>query len=80
MPNMTELQTLNRDKKLKEQPLPVYLNVLHYDTSLSKRPTKLKEFIHNYILTNNDKEIFALKKGIQDIPFHLTKISFLTKL
>ena len=35
IPNMTELQTLNRDKTLKEHPLPVYLNVsctmtLHY--------------------------------------------------
>ena len=49
MPNMTEHQTLNRDKTLKEQPLPVYLNVSHYDISLSDRPTKLKEFIHNYI-------------------------------
>ena len=49
MPNMTEHQTLNRDKALKEQPLPVYLNVLHYDILLSDRPTKLKEFIHNYI-------------------------------
>ena len=47
MPNMTELQTLNRDKTLKEQPLPVYLNVSCFDTSLSNRPTKLKEFIHN---------------------------------
>ena len=49
MPNMTEPQTLSRDKTLKEQPLPVYLNVLCYDTSLSDRPTKLKEFIHNHI-------------------------------
>ena len=35
MPNMTELQTLNRDKTLEEQPLPVYLNILCFDTSLS---------------------------------------------
>ena len=49
MPNMTEHQTLNRDKTLREQPLPVYLNVMQYDTSLSDRPAKLKEFIHNYI-------------------------------
>ena len=49
MPNMTELQTLNRDKTLKEQPLPVYLNVSCIDTLLSDRPTKLKEFIHNHI-------------------------------
>ena len=49
MPNITEHQTLNRDKTLKEQPLPVYLNVSCYEISLSDRPTKLKEFIHNYI-------------------------------
>ena len=44
MPNMTD-----RGIILKKQPFPVYLNVSHYDTSLSDRPTKLKEFIHNYI-------------------------------
>ena len=80
MPNMTEHQTLNRDKTLKEQPLPVYLNVSRYDISLSNRPTKLKEFIHNYIQNSNNKEILNCKKGIIDIHFHLTKISFLTKL
>ena len=31
MPNMTEHQPLNRDRTLREQPLPVYLNVLHYN-------------------------------------------------
>ena len=80
LPNMTEHQTLNREKTLREQPLPVYLNVLHFDISLSIRPTKLKEFIHNYIRGSYDKEIFELQKGILDIHFHLTKISFLTKL
>ena len=49
MPNMTEHQTLNRDKMLSEQPLPVYINVSCYKILLSDRPTKLKEFIHNYI-------------------------------
>ena len=62
MPDMIEYQTLNRDKTLKEQPFPVYLNVLHYDISLSDRPTKLKEFIHNYIWSSNNKEIFELQK------------------
>ena len=38
MPNITEHQTLNRDKTFREQPLPVYLNVSCYDTSLSNRP------------------------------------------
>ena len=58
MPNMTEYKTLNRDKTLREQPLPVYINISHYDTTLSDRTTKLKEFIHNYVCNNNDKEIF----------------------
>ena len=61
MPNMTEHKTLNRDKMVREQPLPVYINILHYGTTLSDRPTKLKEFILNYIYSNNDKEIFDLQ-------------------
>ena len=80
MPNMTELQTLNRDKTLKEQPLPVYLNVLHYDTSLSNRPTKLKEFIHTYIWTSNDKEIFELQKRHTRYTFSPNKNFFLNKI
>ena len=47
MPNITDQLTLNKGKTNFEQPLPVYLNVSHYDTSLSDRPGKLKEFIHN---------------------------------
>ena len=39
MPNITEHQILNRDKMLREQPLPVYINILHYDTTLADRPT-----------------------------------------
>ena len=79
MPNMTEHKTLNRDKMLREQPLSIYINISHYDTTLSDRSTKVKEFIHNYICNNNDEEIFDLQRGILDIHFHLTKISFLTK-
>ena len=33
-----------------------------YDNSLSDRPGKLKEFIHNYIQSTNNKEIFELQK------------------
>ena len=76
---MTEHKTLNRDKMLREQPLPIYINISHYDTTLLDRSTKLKEFIQNYIHNNNDKEILICKEGILDIHFHLTKISFLTK-
>ena len=80
MPNMTEHQTLNRDKTLKEQPLPVYLNVSHYDISLFDRPTKLKEFIHNYIRSSNDKEIFELQKRHTRYTFPPNKNFFLNKI
>ena len=60
MLNITEQLTLNRGKTNYEQPLPVYLNISHYDTSLSDRPGKLKDFIHNYIQSTNNKEIFEL--------------------
>ena len=43
-------------------PLPVYLNISHYDNSLTNRPSKLKEFVHNYIQGANNKEIFDLQK------------------
>ena len=75
-----EQLTLNRDKTGHEQPLPIYLNISHYDSSLSDRPGKLKEFVHNYIQNINNKESFDLQKGIQHTHSHLTKISFLTKL
>ena len=62
MPNMTEHKTLNRDKMLREQPLPIYINISHYDTTLSDRSTKLKEFIQNYIHNNDVKEIFGFQR------------------
>ena len=61
MPNLMEL-TLNRGKTSFEQPLPVYLNISHFDNSLSNRPGKLKDFVHNYIQSTSDKEIFELQK------------------
>ena len=39
MPNITKHKTLNRDKTLREQPLPIYINISCYDTTLSDRPT-----------------------------------------
>ena len=80
MPNMTDQLPINRHKTIFEQPLPIYLNILHLDNSLSDRPGKLKKFIHNYIQNTNNKEIFELQKGILDIHFHLTKISFVIRL
>ena len=62
LPNLTEPLTLIRDRTHYEQPLPTNLNIPHYDNSLTKRPSKLKEFLDNYIQGTNDKEIFDLQK------------------
>ena len=80
MPNMTGQLHINRGKTDFEQPLPVHLNILHFDNSLSDRAGKFKDFIQMYMLSTNNKEIFDLQKGILDIHFHPTKISFLAKL
>ena len=80
MPNMTEHQTLNRDKMLREQPLPVYINISCYDTTLTDRTTKLKEFIHNYICSNNAKEIFDLQGRHTRYTFPPNKNFFLNKI
>ena len=80
MPNMTEHKTLNRDKMLREQPLPVYINISCYDTTLTDRTTKLKEFIHNYICNNNVKEIFDLQRRHTRCTFPPNKYFFLNKI
>ena len=80
LPNLTEPSTLIRDRMCYEQPLPIHLNILHYDNSINNRPSKLKEFLQDYIQNAHDKEIFDLQKGILHTHFHLTKISFLIKL
>ena len=61
-PNLTEPLTLIRDRTHYEQPLPRHLNIPHYDNSLTNRPSKLKEFLDNYIQGTGDKEIFDLQK------------------
>ena len=78
LPNLTEPLTLIRDRTHYDQPLPIHLNIPHYDNSLTNRPSKLKEFLDDYIQDTNDKEIFDLQK--RHTHFHLTKISFLVKL
>ena len=78
IPNMTEQKTLNRDKILREQPLPIYISC--YDTTLSDRSTKLKEFIQNYICNNNDKEIFDLQRRHTRHTFSPNKNFFLNKI
>ena len=55
LPNLTESLTLIRDRTHYEQPLPIHLNIPHYDNSLTNRPHKLKEFLNNYIQSMNDK-------------------------
>ena len=80
MPNITDHLTLNRDKTLREQPLPVYLNVLHYDSSLSDRPGKLKEFLHYYIKSTNNKDFFKLQKRHIRYTFSPYKNFFLNKI
>ena len=67
LPKLTELLTLIRDRTHYEQPLQIHLNVPHYDSSLTNRPSKLKEFIDNYIQDTNDKEIFDLQKQAYNI-------------
>ena len=77
---MTDHLPINRGKTNFEQPLPVYLNVLHFDNSFSDRPGKLKEFIHNYIKNTNNKEIFELQKQHTRYTFSPYKNFFLNKI
>ena len=60
LPNMTVSLPLIRDRTRYEQPLPLHLSIPHFDNSLRHRPTKLKDFMTNYV--NNDKEIFDLQQ------------------
>ena len=45
LPNLTESLTLIRDRTHYEQPLPIHLNIPHYDNSLTNRPSKLKKIL-----------------------------------
>ena len=80
LPNLTEQLTLTRDRTHYEQPLPVYLNISHYDDSLTNRPSKLKEFVHNYIQSTNNKEIFDLQKRHTTYTFSPYKNFFLNQI
>ena len=62
IPNLTESLTLIRDRTCYEQPISIHLNIPHYDNSLTNRPSKLKEFLHNYIHSTNDRETFDLQE------------------
>ena len=80
MPNITDQLNLNRGKTNHEQPLPIYLNISHYDNSLSDRPGKLKEFIHSYIQSTNNTEIFELQKRHTRYTFSPYKNFFFNKM
>ena len=80
VPNLTEPLTLIRDRTHYEQPLPIHLNVPHYDNSLTNRPSKLKEFLDNYIQDMNDKEIFDLQKRHTTYTFSPYKNFFLNQI
>ena len=79
-PNLTDTLTLIREKTSFKQPLPIHINIPHYDSSLSNRPTKLKDILNSYIHTN-DKEIFIHNKGMHHtLHLHLIKIIFLNQI
>ena len=80
MPNIMEQLNLNRDKTNYEEPLPVYLNISCFDNSLSNRPGKLKDFMHNYICSTNNKEIFELQKRHTTYTLSPYKNFFLNKI
>ena len=73
LPNFTEPLTLNRDRTHYEQPLPIHLNIPHYDNSQTNRPSKMKEFLDHYLQNSNDKEIFDLQKRHTTHTFTLQK-------
>ena len=60
--------------------MPVYLNISHFDNSLSHRPGKLKDFVHNYIQSTNHKEIFELLKRHTTYTLSSYKNFFLNKI
>ena len=57
LPNLTDPLPLIKDRTRYEQPLPLNLSISNFDSSLRHAPTKLKNFMNDYI---KDKEIFEL--------------------
>ena len=76
LPNMTDSLLLIKDRTRYEQPLHLNLSMPHFENSLRHRPTKLKDFMTNYI--NNDKEIFDLQQrhAIESLTFSSNKNFF----
>ena len=80
LPNLTEPLTLIRDRICHEQTLPIHLNIPQYDNSLNNRPSKLKEFLDNYIHSTNGREIFDLQKRHTTHKFSPYKNFFLNQI
>ena len=80
LPNLTKPLTLIRDRMHYEQPLPVHLNIPHYDNSLTNRPSKLKEFLKDYLQNANNKEIFDLQERHTTYTFSPYKNFFLNQI
>ena len=80
LPNLTESLTLIGDRTCYEQPLPIHLNIPHYDKTLTNRPSKLKEFSDNYIQGTDDKDIFDLQKRHTTHTFSPYKNFFLNQI
>ena len=59
LPNLTDPFQLIKDRTTYEQPLPIKLSIPNFDSSLQHVPTKLKNFMHDYV---KHKEIFDLKE------------------
>ena len=79
-PNLTETLALITDRMHHEQPIPIHINIPHYDNSLTNRPSKLKEFLDNYIHNTDDKEIFDLQKKHTTHTFSPYKNFFLNQI
>ena len=77
---MADQLPINKGKTDSGQPLPIYLNNLHFDNSLSDRPSKLKEFVRNYIHSTNNIEIFDLQKRHTRYTLSPYKNFFLNKI
>ena len=59
LPNLTNMLSLIKDRTTYEQPLPINLSILTFDSSLKYACTNLRNFMHHYA---KNKEIFDLKQ------------------
>ena len=59
LPSLTDSLLLITDRTRYEQPLLLSLSISNFDSSLRHGPTKLKDFLNDYI---KDKEIFELQQ------------------